>query len=84
MPLERIALAAQRRETEELHDHFKRSARHRVAWLALVVLVAVALVVAALPASAQTPSGEGGASLPLLIECQSARCAGSNVTSSNR
>ena len=67
MPFERIAQAANRRESEELHDHFKRSARHRVAWLALVALVAVALVVAALPASAQTPSGEAGASLPLLI-----------------
>ena len=67
MPFERIALAAQRRESEELRDHFKRPARHRVAWLALVALVAVALVVAALPASAQTQPGEGGASLPLLI-----------------
>ena len=66
MPFERIALAAHQRETEELHDHFKRSARHRVAWLALVALVAVALVVAAFPASAQSP-GEGGATLPLLI-----------------
>jgi flagellar biosynthetic protein FliP len=66
MPFERIALAAHRRESEELHDHIKRSARHRVAWLALVALVAVALVVAAFPASAQSP-GEGGATLPLLI-----------------
>ena len=66
MPFERIALAAHRRETEELHDHFKRSTRHRVAWLALVALVAVAIIVAAFPASAQTP-GEGGATLPLLI-----------------
>ena len=65
MPFERIALAAHRRETEELHDHFKRTSHHRVAWLALVALVVVALVVAAFPASAQ--SSPGGATLPLLI-----------------
>ena len=67
MPFERIALAAHRRETEELNDHFRRPSHHRVAWLALVALIAVALVVAAFPASAQTPPGEGGATLPLLI-----------------
>ncbi len=67
MPFERIGLAAHRRETEELHDHFKAASRHRVAWLALVALVAVALIVAAFPASAQTTPGEGGATLPLLI-----------------
>ena len=66
MPAERIALAAQRRENEELHDHFRRRGdRKRVAWLGFLVLVAVALVVVALPAAAQTPGGEAG--LPLLI-----------------
>ena len=62
MPAERIALAAQRRDDEELHDHFRRRGdRKRVAWLGFLVLVAVALVVVALPASAQE------AGLPLLI-----------------
>ena len=66
MPAERIALAAQRRENEALSDHFRKSgSSKRIAWLGLLVLVAVALVVAALPASAQTPGGEAG--LPLLI-----------------
>ncbi|MCE9657905.1 MAG: flagellar type III secretion system pore protein FliP [Burkholderiales bacterium] len=68
MPAERIALAAQRRETEELHDHFRRSGggAKRVAWLGLLLLVAVALFIVALPASAQQgPGGEAG--LPLLI-----------------
>ncbi len=66
MPAERIALAAQRRENEELQDHFRRNGdRKRVAWLGFLVLVAVALVVVALPASAQAPGGEAG--LPLLI-----------------
>jgi len=65
MPAERIALAAQRRESEELHDHFRRAGdRKRVAWLGFLVLVAIALVVVALPASAQAPGGGG---LPLLI-----------------
>jgi len=66
MPFERIALAAQQREAEVLNDHFKRPARQRVTWIALVALIAVALIAAALPAAAQTP-GEGGATLPLLI-----------------
>ena len=62
MPAERIALAAQRREDEALHDHFRRRGdRKRVAWVGFLVLVAVALVVVALPASAQE------AGLPLLI-----------------
>ncbi|MGZ5131712.1 MAG: hypothetical protein ACXWJ1_10420, partial [Caldimonas sp.] len=67
MPAERIALAAQRRESEELRDHFRRRpARLRIAWLAFVVLAAIALVIVSLPASAQTPPG-GQATLPLLI-----------------
>jgi flagellar biosynthetic protein FliP len=69
MPAERIALAAQRRENEELNEHFRRSGSNpkRIAWLGLLVLVAVALVVIALPAAAQpTPPG-GEAGLPLLI-----------------
>ena len=54
MPAERIALAAQRRENEALSEHFRRSGGpKRIAWLGLLVLVAVALVVVALPASAQ-------------------------------
>jgi flagellar biosynthetic protein FliP len=66
MPAERIALAAQRRENEALSEHFRKSSSpKRIAWLGLLVLVAVALVVVALPASAQTPGGEAG--LPLLI-----------------
>ena len=66
MPAERIALAAQHRENEELNEHFRRSSSpKRIAWLGLLILVAVALVVVALPASAQTPGGEAG--LPLLI-----------------
>jgi flagellar biosynthesis protein FliP len=65
MPAERIALAAQRRETAELHDHFSRTGHKRLAWLGFLVLVAIALVVVTLPASAQTPGGEAG--LPLLI-----------------
>jgi flagellar biosynthesis protein FliP len=66
MPAERIALAAQRRDDEELHEHFRRAGdRKRVAWLGFLVLVAVALIVVALPASAQMPGGEAG--LPLLI-----------------
>ncbi|MGZ5714097.1 MAG: hypothetical protein ACXWIG_08075, partial [Caldimonas sp.] len=67
MPAERIALAAQRRESEELRDHFRRRpARLRIAWLAFVVLAAIALVIVSLPASAQTPPGDQ-ATLPLLI-----------------
>ena len=67
MPAERIALAAQRRENEALNDHFRRnsSGPKRIAWLGLLILVAVALVVVALPATAQTSGGEAG--LPLLI-----------------
>jgi flagellar biosynthetic protein FliP len=66
MPAERIALAAQRRDDEELRDHFRRRGdRKRIAWLGFLVLVAVALVVVALPASAQVTGGEAG--LPLLI-----------------
>ncbi|MEP7303121.1 MAG: hypothetical protein ABI699_16530, partial [Caldimonas sp.] len=63
MPFEQIALAAQRRETAELEAHFRRPGRSRIAWLAFVVLAAVALVVVSLPASAQS----GEATLPLLI-----------------
>ncbi len=65
MPAERIALAAQRRETAELRQHFERGSHKRLAWLGFLVLAAVALLVVALPASAQTPGGEAG--LPLLI-----------------
>jgi flagellar biosynthetic protein FliP len=68
MPAERIALAAQRRENEELNEHFRKtgSGGKRLAWLGLIVLVAVALVLVALPAAAQTaPGGEAG--LPLLV-----------------
>ena len=66
MPAERIALAAQRRDNEALNEHFRKSGGpKRIAWLGLLILVAVALVVVALPASAQVPGGEAG--LPLLI-----------------
>ena len=67
MPAERIALAAQRRENEELNEHFRRSGSNpkRLAWLGLLVLVAVALVVVALPAAAQSAAPEAG--LPLLV-----------------
>jgi flagellar biosynthetic protein FliP len=69
MPAERIALAAQRRENEELNEHFRRSGSNpkRLAWLGLLLLVAVALVVVALPAAAQSTSPGGEAGLPLLI-----------------
>ena len=68
MPAERIALAAQRRENEELNEHFRRSGNpKRIAWLGLLVLVAVALVVVALPVSAQPASPGGEAGLPLLV-----------------
>ena len=65
MPAERIALAAQRREDEEMSEHFRKKGggAKRIAWLGLVVLVAVALVVVAFPAAAQ--GGEAG--LPLLV-----------------
>ena len=69
MPAERIALAAQRRENEELNEHFRRRGSNpkRLAWLGLLVLVAVTLVVVALPAAAQSTSPGGEAGLPLLI-----------------
>ena len=68
MPAERIALAAQRRDDEELSEHFRKSGSgsKRWAWLGLVVLVAVALVLVALPAAAQGGPG-GDAGLPLLV-----------------
>jgi len=67
VPAERIALAEHRRGDAELDAHLLRPAHRRVAWLALVVLAAVALVVVALPAAAQTPSPGAGASLPLVV-----------------
>jgi flagellar biosynthetic protein FliP len=69
MPAERIALAAQRRENEELNEHFRKSGNgpKRLAWLGLVVLVVLALVLVALPASAQTAAPGGEAGLPLLV-----------------
>src|SRR5207344_1450556 len=42
------------------------SSRGRIAWLAFVVLAALALVMTAFPATAQTPPA-AGATLPLLI-----------------
>jgi flagellar biosynthesis protein FliP len=65
VPAERIGLAAQRRDSIELDERLRRAGRGRAAWLIFVALAAVALVVVALPASAQTPPG--GATLPLLI-----------------
>jgi flagellar biosynthesis protein FliP len=72
MPAERIALAAQRRENQALSEHFRKTSGspRRIAWLGLLVLVAVALLVAALPVAAQPampPGGTGAAGLPLLV-----------------
>ena len=67
MPAERIGLAVQRRDGNELDARFRRPSTMRGAWLVLVALVAVALVVVALPASAQSVPAPGGAQLPLLI-----------------
>ena len=68
MPAERIALAEQRRGDAEIDAQLRAPAGRRFAWVALVVLVAVALFVAALPVAAQTVPGAGsGATLPLLI-----------------
>jgi len=68
MPAERIALAEQLRSDAELDEQLRAPQQRRVAWLALVALVAVALFFAAFPAAAQsaTPAA-GGATLPLLI-----------------
>ena len=69
MPAERIALAAQRRENELVDEHFRRkgSGSKRIAWLGLVVLVALALLIVALPVAAQPTAPGGEAGLPLLI-----------------
>ena len=66
MPADRIGLAEHRRESERADAHFSAGARKRAAWLGLVVLAAIALLFAALPASAQGTPG-GNATLPLLI-----------------
>ena len=66
MPAERIAQAEQRRGDAELDERLRGASRGGIAWLAFVVLAAVALVVVALPASAQTAPA-GGATLPLLV-----------------
>ncbi len=68
MPAERIALAEQLRSETELDERLRAPQQRRVAWLALVALVALAVFFAALPAAAQTatPAG-GGATLPLLV-----------------
>ena len=67
MPADRIGLAAQRRAADDIDVHFRHPPTLRVAWLVLVALIAAALVVVALPASAQGVPGPGGAQLPLLI-----------------
>ena len=67
MPAERIAAAEHRRGKADLDQRLRGASRGRVAWLAFVVLVVVALVVVAFPASAQTPASGTGATLPLLI-----------------
>ena len=69
MPAERIALAAQRRENELVDEHFrsKGGGSKRIAWLGLVALVALALLVVALPVGAQPTAPGGEAGLPLLV-----------------
>jgi len=68
MPAERIALAAERRNEARLDEQLRAPQQHRVAWLALVVLIAFAVFFAALPAAAQTATpATGGATLPLLV-----------------
>ena len=69
MPAERIALAAQRRENELVDEHFrsKGGGSKRIAWLGLVALVALALLVVALPVAAQPTAPGGEAGLPLLV-----------------
>jgi flagellar biosynthetic protein FliP len=68
MPAERIALAERLRSDAELDERLRAPQQRRVAWLALVALVAVAVFLAALPAAAQTATpASGGATLPLLV-----------------
>jgi flagellar biosynthesis protein FliP len=68
VPAERIGLAEHRRGNAELDQRLRGSTQRRVAWLALVALVAVAVVVAAFPAAAQTATPPaGGATLPLIV-----------------
>jgi flagellar biosynthesis protein FliP len=68
MPAERIALAEQRRSDEELDEQLRAPQKRRVAWLALVALVAFAVFFVALPAAAQSAAPTtGGATLPLLV-----------------
>jgi flagellar biosynthetic protein FliP len=68
MPAERIALAAERRSEAELDAQLRAPQQRRIAWLALVVLVAFAVLFIALPATAQTSTpATGGATLPLLV-----------------
>ena len=68
MPAERIALAEQLRSETELDERLRAPQQRRVAWLALVALVALAVFFAALPAAAQTATpAAGGATLPLLV-----------------
>ena len=68
MPAERIALAAERRNEARLDEQLRAPQQRRVAWLALVVLIAFAVFFAALPAAAQTATpATGGATLPLLV-----------------
>jgi flagellar biosynthesis protein FliP len=66
VPAERIAEAERRRADVDLDVHLRGAARSRLAWLAFVVLAAVALVMVALPAAAQSAPGTG-ATLPLLV-----------------
>ena len=68
MPAERIALAAERRSEAELDARLRAPQQRRIAWLALVALVAFAVIFAAFPAAAQTATpATGGAALPLLV-----------------
>jgi flagellar biosynthetic protein FliP len=67
MPAERIALAAERRSEAKLDERLRTPQQRRIAWLALVALVAVAVFFAAFPAAAQTAPAPGGATLPLLV-----------------
>ena len=68
MPAERIALAERLRSEGELDEQLRAPQQRRIAWLALVALVAFAVLFAALPAAAQTATpATGGATLPLLV-----------------
>ena len=68
MPAERIALAERLRSEAELDEQLRAPQQRRIAWLALVALVAFAVIFAAFPAAAQTATpATGGATLPLLV-----------------